>query len=64
LSTGLANQVSQAGARAGNLGLEGATSAANISMGRAATTNPLAQLLYGAGSNNALAQGIQNIFGR
>jgi hypothetical protein len=64
LSTGLANQVATAGANAGRLGLAGAGAAADISMGRAATTNPLAQLLYGAGGNNALAQGIQNIFGR
>jgi hypothetical protein len=64
MSTGLAQQVSQAGANAGQLGLRGATSAADISMGRAATSNPFADLLYGVGSNNALAQGIQNIFGR
>jgi hypothetical protein len=64
MSTGLANQVSQAGARAGEFGLRGANSAANISMGRAATTDPFAQVLAGLGSNNALAQGIQNIFGR
>lgn len=64
LSTGLANQVSTAGARAGELGLRGAAGAANISTGRAATTDPFAQLLAGLGGNNALATGIQNIFGR
>jgi hypothetical protein len=64
MSTGLAQQMAQAGANAGQLGLRGATSAADISMGRAATSNPFADLLYGVGSNNALAQGIQNIFGR
>jgi hypothetical protein len=60
MSTGLANQVSQAGARAGELGLRGANSAANISMGRAATTDPFAQLLAGLGSNSGLASGITN----
>jgi hypothetical protein len=63
LSTGLANQVSTAGARAGELGLRGAGSAANITTGRAATTDPFAQLLAGLGSNSGLASGIANIFG-
>jgi hypothetical protein len=64
MSTGLANQVSTAGANAGRLGLSGATSAADISMGRAATSNPFADLLAGAASNPALVQGIANIWGR
>ena len=64
LSTGLANQVATAGANAGRLGLAGAGTAANISTGRAATTDPFAQLLAGFGGNDALAKGIQNIFGR
>jgi hypothetical protein len=64
MSTGLAQQVAQAGANAGQLGLRGASSAADISMGRAATTDPFAQLLSGLGGNNAFATGIQNIFGR
>ena len=63
MSTGLANQMATAGANAGRLGLAGATSAAEISMGRQATTDPFAQLLYGAGSNTALGQGIANIWG-
>lgn len=63
MSTGLANQMATAGARAGDLGLRGATSAAEISMGRQATTDPFASLLYGAGSNTALGQGIANIWG-
>jgi hypothetical protein len=64
LSTGLANQVSTAGARAGELGLRGAGSAANITTGRAATTDPFAQLLAGLGSNSGVATGIANLFGR
>jgi hypothetical protein len=64
LSTGLANQVATAGANAGRLGLAGAGTAANISTGRAATTDPFASLLAGFGGNDALAKGIQNIFGR
>ena len=63
MSTGLANQMATAGANAGRLGLAGATSAAEISMGRQATTDPFASLLYGAGSNTALGQGIANIWG-
>jgi hypothetical protein len=64
MSTGLGQQVAQAGANAGQLGLAGARAAANISTGRAATTDPFAQLLSGFGGNQALASGIQNIFGR
>ena len=60
MSTGLAQQVAQAGANAGQLGLRGASSAADISMGRAATTDPFAQLLSGLGGNNAFATGITN----
>ena len=63
MSTGLANQAATAGANAGRLGLAGATSAAEISMGRAATTNPFAQLLSGLGSNPGFGQGIANIWG-
>lgn len=60
MSTGMANQMANAGANVGRLGLEGATSAANITMGRAATTNPFASLLAGAGSDPTLGQGIAN----
>jgi hypothetical protein len=63
MSTGLAQQVAQAGANAGQLGLRGATSAADISMGRAATTSPFAALLSGLGSNPGFGQGIANIWG-
>jgi len=63
LSTGLANQMATAGANAGRLGLAGAGTAADISMGRAATTSPFASLLSGLGSNPAFAQGIANIWG-
>ena len=63
MSTGLANQVATAGANAGRLGLAGAGTAADISMGRAATTSPFAQLLAGLGSNSGLAGGIANIWG-
>jgi|LakMenEpi03Aug12_release.lakeMendotaPanAssembly.Ray.scaffolds.fasta_scaffold53353_3 hypothetical protein len=60
MSTDLANQVATAGANAGRLGLAGAGTAANISTGRAATTDPFAQLLSGFGGNQALASGITN----
>lgn len=60
MSTGLANQMATAGANAGRIGVQGATSAADIMMGRAATTNPFASLLSGAGSDPILAQSIVN----
>jgi hypothetical protein len=60
MSTGLGQQVAQAGANAGQLGLAGARAAANISTGRAATVDPFAQLLSGFGGNQALASGITN----
>jgi hypothetical protein len=60
MSTGLANQMATAGANAGRIGVQGATSAADIMMGRAATTNPFASLLTGAGSDPTLGQGIAN----
>jgi hypothetical protein len=63
MSTGLANQVATAGANAGRLGLAGAGTAADISMGRAATTSPFAALLSGLGSNPGFGQGIANIWG-
>ena len=63
LSTGLANQMATAGANAGRLGLAGAGSAAEISMGRQATTNPFASLLSGLGSSSNFGQGIANIWG-
>lgn len=63
MSTGLANQMATAGANAGRLGLAGATSAAEISMGRQATTNPFASLLSGLGSSSNFGQGIANIWG-
>jgi hypothetical protein len=63
MSTGLANQMATAGANAGRLGLAGAGTAADISMGRAATTSPFAALLSGLGSNPGFGQGIANIWG-
>jgi hypothetical protein len=60
MSTGLAQQVAQAGANAGQLGLRGASSAADISMGRAATTDPFASLLSGFASNPSFATGVTN----
>jgi hypothetical protein len=63
MSAGLANQMATAGANAGRLGLAGAGTAADISMGRAATTSPFAALLSGLGSNPGFGQGIANIWG-
>ena len=56
MGANLAQQASTAGYNAGRLGLQGAGTAADISMGRAATTNPYASLL--SGFDPAFAQGI------
>jgi hypothetical protein len=56
LGANLAQLGSTAGARAGQLGLQGTTTAAELSTGRAATTNPYASLL--SGIDPAFAAGI------
>jgi hypothetical protein len=56
MGANLAQQASTAGARAGQLGLQGTTTAAELSTGRAATTNPYASLL--SGIDPAFAAGI------
>lgn len=57
MGANLAQQASTAGYNAGRLGLQGAGTAADISMGRAATTNPYASLLTGI-SDPQFAQGL------
>jgi hypothetical protein len=56
MGANLAQQASTAGFNAGRLGLQGADSAAALTTGRAATTNPYASLF--SGFDPAFAQGI------
>jgi hypothetical protein len=62
MSTGLGQQVSQAGANVGQLGLRGAEQSVALATGRAATTNPYATLLGGVGSSDALGQVVGGMF--
>jgi hypothetical protein len=57
MGANLAQQASTAGFNAGRLGLQGAGTAADISMGKAATTNPYASLLTGI-ADPTFAQGV------
>jgi hypothetical protein len=57
MGANLAQQASTAGFNAGRLGLQGAGTAADISMGKAATTNPYASLLTGF-ADPTFAQGV------
>jgi len=56
MGANLAQQASTAGFNAGRLGLQGASTAADLTTGRAATTNPYASLL--SGIDPAFAAGI------
>jgi hypothetical protein len=56
MGANLAQQASTAGYNAGRLGLQGAGTAADLTTGRAATTNPYASLF--SGFDPAFAQGI------
>jgi len=56
MGANLAQQASTAGFNAGRLGLQGASAAADLTTGRAATTNPYASLL--SGIDPAFAAGI------
>jgi hypothetical protein len=56
MGANLAQQASTAGFNAGRLGLQGTTAAADLTTGKAATTNPYASLL--SGIDPAFAAGI------
>jgi hypothetical protein len=62
MGTALGQQVSQAGANVGQLGLRGAEQSVALATGRAATTNPYATLLGGVGSSDALGQAVGGLF--
>ena len=62
MSTGLGQQVSQAGANVGQLGLRGAEQSVALATGKAATTNPYATLLGGVGSSDALGKAVGGLF--
>jgi hypothetical protein len=51
MSTALAQQVAQAGANVGRLGLSGAEFSTRLATGNAATTNPYSTLLSGLGAS-------------
>jgi hypothetical protein len=53
MSTALGQQVAQAGANVGQLGLRGAEQSVALATGRAATTNPYSTLLGGLGASPA-----------
>jgi len=61
-AAGLGQQVSQAGANVGQLGLRGAEQSVALATGKAATTNPYATLLGGVGSSDALGQVVGGMF--
>jgi len=63
MGTGLAQQTAQAGANVGQLGLRGAEQSVALATGRAATTNPYATLLGGAGASDAFGRVVGNLFG-
>jgi hypothetical protein len=62
MSTALGQQVSQAGANVGQLGLRGAEQSVALATGRAATTNPYATLLGGVGASDAFGQAVGGLF--
>ena len=63
MGANLAQQASTAGYNAGRLGLQGAGTAADISMGKAATTNPYASLLTGIADPTFAAGVAKQIWG-
>jgi hypothetical protein len=63
MSTGLAQQTSQAGANVGRLGLSGAEFSTRLATGPAATTNPYSTLLGGVGSSNQFGQFLGGLLG-
>jgi hypothetical protein len=58
LSAGLGQASSTAGARVGQLGLEGARQSVNLATSADATRNPYASALYGAASNPLVGQAL------
>jgi hypothetical protein len=59
----LAQQLAQAGANVGRLGLSGAEFSTRLATGPAATTNPYSTLLGGVGSSNAFGTAAGSILG-
>jgi len=63
MSSALAQQASLAGARAGQLGLQGAGQSVALATSANATANPYAQALMAAGNPNAMfGQSLNNVF--
>ena len=63
MSNALAQQTSTAGARQGQLGLQGAQQSVALATGANATANPYAQALMAAGNPNAMfGQSLNNMF--
>jgi hypothetical protein len=63
MSNALAQQTSAAGARVGQLGLDGARLSTALATGAAATTNPYSTVLGGVGSTDAFGRAIGGLFG-
>jgi hypothetical protein len=63
MGAALGQQAAQAGANVGQLGLRGAEQSVALATGRAATTNPYATLLGGAGASDAFGRVVGNLFG-
>ena len=62
MGAALGQQVAQAGANVGQLGLRGAEQSVALATGRAATTNPYASLLGGVGASDAFSQAVGGLF--
>jgi hypothetical protein len=62
MATDLAQQTSAAGARMGQLGLQGAQQSVALATGAAATTNPYSTALSGLASNPAFSQYLNGLF--
>jgi hypothetical protein len=62
MATDLAQQTSAAGARMGQLGLQGAQQSVALATGNAATTNPYSTALSGLASNPAFSQYLNGLF--
>jgi hypothetical protein len=62
MSQALAQQVAQAGANVGRLGLTGAGQSVALATGPAATTNPYSTLLSGLGASPAFGQALGGLF--
>jgi len=63
MGAALGQQAATAGANVGQLGLRGAEQSVALATGRAATTNPYATLLGGAGASDAFGRVVGNLFG-